>query len=724
MQPEPAPGARRPRLRRALSAAAALLLTSGLVATASGAAVAAEDVSAAARVDNPYVGANVYVNPEWSARAAAEPGGTAVSNQPTFVWLDRRAAINGVNGGMGLRDHLDEAVRQQQQKGGEMVFQVVVYNLPGRDCAALASAGELGPNDLPIYKSEFIDPITQILSDPAYASLRIATIIEVDSLPNLVTNAGGTNTTTPQCEEMKRNGGYVNGIGYALNKLGDIPNVYNYVDVAHHGWLGWDSNFRPAAQLFYQAANAEGATPADVTGFISNTANYSALTEPHFKITDTVNGQTVRQSKWVDWNYYLDELSFVQAFRTELIAQGFPSSIGMLIDTSRNGWGGANRPTGPGPLTSVDAYVNGSRVDRRIHLGNWCNQAGAGLGERPTVAPAAGVDAYVWAKPPGESDGASEEIPNDEGKRFDRMCDPTYTGNARNNFNMSGALGGAPLSGQWFSAQFRELLANAYPPVNGGGNPNPGDTQAPTVPAGLTVTGKTSSSVTLSWTPSTDNVAVTGYDVYRGSTKVNTTPVVGTTFTDSGLSASTAYSYTVRARDAAGNVSAASVAVSVTTDAGGGNPGPTGNVKVQYRNADSSATDNAIRPHLRIANTGTSALNLSTVTARYYFTRDGASSVNVFCDWAQIGCSNIRTNVVNLSTPVNGADAYVEISFTSGSVAAGQNTGDIQLRINKSDWSAFNEANDYSYGTGTSFADAPKIPAYTSGTLAWGTAAA
>ena len=46
-------------------------------------------------------------------------------------------------------------------------------------------------------------------------------------------------------------------------------------------------------------------------------------------------------------------------------------------------------------------------------------------------------------------------IPNDEGKGFDRMCDPTYTGNARNGNSMTGALPNAPISGAWFSAQFR-----------------------------------------------------------------------------------------------------------------------------------------------------------------------------------------------------------------------------------------------------------------------------
>ncbi|MFG2030738.1 glycoside hydrolase family 6 protein [Streptomyces sp. NPDC048825] len=413
------------------------------------------------KVDNPYSGAKVYVNPEWSANARAETGGSRIANQPTGVWLDRTAAINGANGKMGLRAHLDEAL---EQKGSdELVVQLVIYNLPGRDCAALASNGELGPTEIDKYKTQYIDPIAAILADPKYADLRIVTTVEVDSLPNLVTNAGSRPTATPECDVMKANGNYVKGVGYALNKLGDVANVYNYVDAGHHGWIGWDDNFGPSADVFKQAATAEGASVNDVHGFITNTANFSALKEDHFTINDTVAGKSVRESKWIDWNRYVDELSFAQAFRDKLVSVGFNSGVGMLIDTSRNGWGGASRPTGPGATTSVDTYVDGGRYDRRLNPGNWCNQSGAGLGERPQAAPATGIDAYVWMKPPGESDGASKEIPNDEGKGFDRMCDPTYEGNPRNNFNMSGALPDAPLSGHWFSAQFQELMRNAYP---------------------------------------------------------------------------------------------------------------------------------------------------------------------------------------------------------------------------------------------------------------------
>ena len=89
------------------------------------------------------------------------------------------------------------------------------------------------------------------------------------------------------------------------------------------------------------------------------------------------------------------------------------------------------------------------------------------------------------------------------------------------------------------------------------------DTEAPSIPANLSASNTTQTTTDLSWTASTDNVGVTGYDVYQGATVVGTT--ASTSYTATGLSASTAYSFTVVAKDAAGNESAASNSVSVTT---------------------------------------------------------------------------------------------------------------------------------------------------------------
>ncbi|HKX85517.1 MAG TPA: GEVED domain-containing protein, partial [Flavobacterium sp.] len=91
------------------------------------------------------------------------------------------------------------------------------------------------------------------------------------------------------------------------------------------------------------------------------------------------------------------------------------------------------------------------------------------------------------------------------------------------------------------------------------------DTTAPTAPTNLAASGTTSSSTNLSWTASTDNVGVTGYDVYQGATVIGTT--ASTTYNVTGLAASTAYTFSVRAKDAAGNVSTASNTVNVTTSA-------------------------------------------------------------------------------------------------------------------------------------------------------------
>jgi hypothetical protein len=96
------------------------------------------------------------------------------------------------------------------------------------------------------------------------------------------------------------------------------------------------------------------------------------------------------------------------------------------------------------------------------------------------------------------------------------------------------------------------------------------DTKPPTAPAAPTVLSTTSSAVSLSWTGSTDNLVVSAYNVYAGSTVVATSP--GTAATVTGLAPSTSYSFTVRAVDEAGNLSTASAAVTATTLAstGGG----------------------------------------------------------------------------------------------------------------------------------------------------------
>ena len=90
-----------------------------------------------------------------------------------------------------------------------------------------------------------------------------------------------------------------------------------------------------------------------------------------------------------------------------------------------------------------------------------------------------------------------------------------------------------------------------------------GDSQVPSIPTGITSASITSSSFTLSWTASTDNVGVTGYDVYSNASLITSVTTASANISD--LSASTSYTMTVKAKDAAGNISGASASLNVTT---------------------------------------------------------------------------------------------------------------------------------------------------------------
>src|SRR5690606_20282662 len=135
-----------------------------------------------------------------------------------------------VNAGRkSLEDHLDLALAQKQP-GVPITATIVIYDLPGRDCAALASNGELplSQEGLQRYKTEYIDAITEVLAKPKFQDIRIVTVIEPDGLPNLVTNL-----SDPECAQANSSGIQVEAVQYALDELHAIPNVYIYMDIAH-----------------------------------------------------------------------------------------------------------------------------------------------------------------------------------------------------------------------------------------------------------------------------------------------------------------------------------------------------------------------------------------------------------------------------------------------------------------------------------------------------------
>ncbi|WP_136605763.1 lytic polysaccharide monooxygenase [Paenibacillus dokdonensis] len=117
----------------------------------------------------------------------------------------------------------------------------------------------------------------------------------------------------------------------------------------------------------------------------------------------------------------------------------------------------------------------------------------------------------------------------------------------------------------WEIADTANAFYNVIDVDFGGGGGNPADTTAPTAPTGLAASNVSSTGASLSWGASTDNVGVTGYKVYNGSTLVTTTGGSTLSYNVTGLTANTSYTFTVKAVDAAGNASAASNAVTFVT---------------------------------------------------------------------------------------------------------------------------------------------------------------
>ncbi|KAL2269246.1 hypothetical protein VTJ83DRAFT_4092 [Remersonia thermophila] len=346
-------------------------VSSLVAALATGSLVAAAPSPKAPEPDakgdvNPFEGKSFFVNPEWTgklgqtAKAFLKRGDLLnwaktlrVQQMSTFVWVSRRSELVNIDNAIAA------ARKAQKLTGKKQIVGLVLYNLPDRDCSAGESAGELDSTQdgLQLYKDTFIKPYAEKLA--AAKDLTFAVVLEPDSLANLVTNLG-----IPLCARAADV--YREGIAHAISAL-QYDHVHLYIDAAHGGWLGWDDNLPLAAKEFATVLKLAG-EGKKIRGFATNVSNYNPF------------NALVREN-YTEWSNSWDESHYASSLAPFLEAEGLPAHF--IVDQGR-------------------VHLPGAREE----WGEWCNVVPSGFGSKPTTnTNNTVVDALVWIKPGGESDG-------------------------------------------------------------------------------------------------------------------------------------------------------------------------------------------------------------------------------------------------------------------------------------------------------------------------------
>ena len=407
----------------------------------------------------------------------------------------------------GTPAHVEQQVsvtmNKAQAKGAVPVL--VAYYIPGRDCAQYSSGGALTDADYQAWIAAFAAGI---------GHGKAVVILEPDSLGNMPSDChlpAGTNY--PFTDQ-----GRISDLVAGVSSLEADPNTLVYLDGTHSAWQQVgniaqrlvEAGVQQAQGFYLDVSNyqytsnniAYGTWISDCIAFAQGSgAIGSGAVEPGTYQPETgfFNGSCPNQywnggpatnwtgtamNNYVPWNDQVPAavpdpdtvVGINGAYAGDLASVNATATTHFVIDTSRNG-------DGPNPMTggsdsdmlnyTAAPFDQSGGTIGALQGGNWCNPPGSGLGLAPTASTGVPlVDAYIWVKTPGESDGQCDSA---GGVR-------AWDYSAYNPWNVSTSAQGSfdplwgqvdPAAGAWFGAQALQLTADANQSTSAPGNKAP-----------------------------------------------------------------------------------------------------------------------------------------------------------------------------------------------------------------------------------------------------------
>jgi endoglucanase len=467
-------------------------LSTSLAAFGCGGMASSADVDAA-RLDNPLTAAPALASSAKFFIPAPDPGAVtqveqllrkgklgdvlsiaALAATPSAVWFTK-----------GTPGEVQSAVRRTtvQARREKRVPVLVAYNIPFRDCSHYSAGGAL---DTAAYEA-WIDGFAA-----GIANTQAVVVLEPDGLGIIpynttifgslepcqptVTDSSGNQTPAPGASATER---YAQ-IQYAVSSLrAHAPDALVYLDGTHSAWLGVSE----AAYRIYKAGFVDGVQ--QVAGFFLNVSNFQPTDQaiqfgtwvsdclaagtpgvgpswmqdpdtgiPHFSFCP---GQYDPATNYTKVNYSPEFAAGITA-GIEGLMGGASAQVHFVIDTSRNGTGVLD--TAPFALPPFNQPAS---VLSALDNGKWCNPVGAGLGARPTTNTGVSLlDAKLWVKIPGESDGTCDISGGARGWDYSQYNPWGLSGDAQNHFDpLWGEVD--PAAGDWFPDQALQLARNAEP---------------------------------------------------------------------------------------------------------------------------------------------------------------------------------------------------------------------------------------------------------------------